>query len=72
MPFKAGDLARAKQESWHPDYANHLFLVLERREDDYDIEFSNVMGVTGNKYILLDHIGGGKIHAYDSELEELK
>lgn len=72
MPFKPGDVARAKQETWHPDYANRLFLVLEVREDDYDPEISSVMGVTGNKYILLDHVGGGKLHAYDSELEEIE
>ena len=27
---------------------------------------------SGDKYILLDHINGGRLHAYDSELEELE
>ena len=72
MSFKPGDMARAKQETWHPDYANRLFLVLEVRKDDFDADLSDVMGVTGNKYILLDHINGGKLHAYYSELEVIE
>lgn len=72
MPFRPGDVARAKQENWHPEYANRLFLVLEVREDDSDTETISVMGVSGNKYILLDHVSGGKLHAYDSELEEIE
>ena len=71
MPFKPGAVARAKQETWHPDYANRLFLVLEVLET-VDDDIKDVMGVSGNKNILLDHINGGSLHAYDSELEELK
>lgn len=71
MSFKPGAVARAKQETWHPDYANQLFLVLEVLET-VDDDIKDVMGVSGNKNILLDHINGGRLHAYDSELEELK
>lgn len=71
MSFKPGDVARAKQETWHDDYANRIFLVLDVLKNDDD-DIKDVMGVTGNKNILLDHINGGCLHAYDSELEELK
>lgn len=71
MTFKPGEMALTKQEKWHPDYANRLFLVLEVLETDDD-DIKDVMGVSGNKNILLDHINGGSLHAYDSELEELR
>lgn len=71
MPFRTGEIARTKQESWNPDYSNRLFLVLEVLEAD-DEDIKDIMGVSGNKNILLDHINGGCLHAYDSELEELK
>lgn len=72
MPFRPGDVARAKAGTWHDSYANCLFLVLEVVKEDVDPVTQDVMGVSGDKYILLDHISGGKLHAYDSELEELE
>lgn len=73
MSFKPGDVARAKADTWHGDYADRIFLILEVvKNDAYDADLRDVLDVSGNKYILLDHIGGGRLHAYDSELEEIE
>lgn len=47
-------------------------MVLESQHyDEVDIEVAKHTGVSGNKYILLDNVTGGRIHAFDSELELL-
>lgn len=75
MPFKAGEIARAKHQHWASNYAGRLFLILDALDvckDESDLVLRDAMGATGNKYILLDCISGGVLHAYDSELEELE
>lgn len=72
MIFKPGDVVRAKLGTWHSNYEGRYFMVLESQPyDAVDIEVAKQTGVTGNKYILLDNISGGMLHAFDSELEPL-
>jgi len=73
MPFKPGDVVRAKAGTWNVNYTDSFFLVLEVAKDDLDdVDLRDVMDVSGEKYILLDHIRGGRLHAYESELEGLE
>ncbi len=72
MIFKPGDVVRAKFGTWHSNYEGRFFMVLESQPyDKVDFEVAKQTGVSGNKYILLDNISGGLIHAFDSELEPL-
>ena len=72
MIFKPGDVVRAKFGTWHSNYEGRCFMVLESQPyDEIDIEVAKHTGVSGNKYILLDNVLGGRIHAFDSELELL-
>ena len=59
--LEVGDLVKTTGDSWADRYRDRVFLVLEF------IEYSEF----GNKWLLLDHISGGKLIAYDEEIEKI-
>lgn len=59
--LEAGDLVVSIGDDWSEKYAGKIFLVLSFMEHN---EY-------GNKWIILDHISGGTLIAYEDEVEKI-
>ena len=59
--YKKGDLVMSRGEYWSEKYSHKIFMVLDFFESTEN----------GNKWLLLDHIGGGTLLAFEDELEAI-
>jgi len=59
--YKKGDLVVSRGEYWSEKYSDKIFMILDFFESNEH----------GNKWLLLDHIGGGTLLAFEDELEEI-
>jgi hypothetical protein len=59
--LEAGDLVISIGDSWSDRYTGKVFMVLNFMEHN---EY-------GNKWIILDHISGGTLIAYEDEVEKI-
>ena len=59
--LEAGDLVISIGDSWSDRYTGKVFMVLNFMEHN---EY-------GNKWLILDHISGGTLIAYEDEVEKI-